>query len=676
LVDLKLAVARRPSFCRPCRSRRFRVAGACVAFLIFTAVSSRAQPAVRVLDVPYIAQSEALCGGAAAAMVLRYWGERGLNAESFSHLVDRSAAGIPTTALVGDLKSRGWNALELRGSDALLERQTDQGRPVMVLLEDRPGTFHYVVVVAMTPSTVLFHDPARAPYRALARDEFDRRWAVSDRWMGVITPASRREVPAAAPRAAVAAAVGAECQAKVVDAGQAADAGDFVRAEAVLGEATSCPAAVSMRELAGIRARQRRWAEAADLAGTAAQLDPADDGTWRLLATARFLQDDKPGALTAWNRAGEPRLDTVQIDGMARTRVPVALDASGLRAGTVLTDAALVRARRRLAEVPAVAAVGVEYVPLPKGAAEVRAHVTEQPLWPTSLPALASLGGRALMARELFLPVYSAIGGGERVSLTYRFWHGRPRVALDVTAPAPWGGQWGALAAWERQPFDVPVLPTIERRTARLTWSDWLLPALKITARSGADRWTTRSGAQGMVGGTALAASGADRMRAQIDVDAWFGSDAFTMTQAVVRGRSSAARRGLVLSAEAGAGWTGAVTPPDMWFGGDTGQGRPVFLRAHRLVEDGLMVVDRIGRTIVHGGAEAQYWRPWSRFQVAPVVFVDVVHLDRRAVPGTRGDVDVGAGVRLAGFGGGVLRLDLARGLRDGDMRVSAGFQP
>jgi hypothetical protein len=148
------------------------------------------------------------------------------------------------------------------------------------------------------------------------------------------------------------------------------------------------------------------------------------------------------------------------------------------------------------------------------------------------------------------------------------------------------------------------------------------------------------------------------------------------MTQAVVRGRTSAVRRGLVLTGEAGTGWSGVATPPDMWFGGDTGQGRPVFLRAHRLVEDGRMVVDRIGRTIVHGGVEAQYWRPVSRFQVAPAVFVDAVHLDRRALPGTRADVDVGGGIRVAGFGGGVLRLDLARGLRDGQMRVSAGFQP
>jgi hypothetical protein len=201
-------------------------------------------------------------------------------------------------------------------------------------------------------------------------------------------------------------------------------------------------------------------------------------------------------------------------------------------------------------------------------------------------------------------------------------------------------------------------------------------PALKIGVRSGSDRWTTRTGAQGMTGATVLATTGGQRVGAQLDLDSWFAPSAFSMARLVVRARSSTTLRGLLLTGVAGTGWAGLATSPDMWFGGDTGNARPVFLRAHRLYEDGRMVTDRIGRTIVHGSAEAQYWRPLSRFRVAPALFVDAVHLDRRVVPGTRDDVDIGAGVRLAGFGGGVLRLDVARGLRDGHMRVSAGFQP
>src|SRR5215213_134555 len=140
---------------------------------------SMAQPAphaLPILDVPFISQSEALCGGAAAAMVLRYWGERGLTAESFSHLVDRSAAGIRTDALLKDLRSRGWIAIALDGTADAIEAELRRGRPALTLIEDRPGRFHYVVVVAITSDAIVFHDPARAPLRVVGRPEFARRW--------------------------------------------------------------------------------------------------------------------------------------------------------------------------------------------------------------------------------------------------------------------------------------------------------------------------------------------------------------------------------------------------------------------------------------------------------------------------------------------------------------------
>ena len=75
------------------------------------------------LDVPFISQSELLCGGAAAAMVLRYWGERGISAETFSHLVDRSAAGIRTDVLVDELRRRGWTADGGDGDELALRRR-------------------------------------------------------------------------------------------------------------------------------------------------------------------------------------------------------------------------------------------------------------------------------------------------------------------------------------------------------------------------------------------------------------------------------------------------------------------------------------------------------------------------------------------------------------------------
>ena len=155
-----------------------------------------AQPAphpLSLLDVPFISQSEALCGGAAAAMVLRYWGERGIDAQSFATLVDRTAAGIRTTTLVADLMRRGWMAHAIDGTDAALAAELSSGRPVLALIQDRPHVFHYIVIVAVHERAIVFHDPARSPYRVMPREEFARRWDVTGRWMAIVVPGEKCE---------------------------------------------------------------------------------------------------------------------------------------------------------------------------------------------------------------------------------------------------------------------------------------------------------------------------------------------------------------------------------------------------------------------------------------------------------------------------------------------------
>ena len=82
--------------------------------------------------------------------------QRGLDAESFAPLVDRSAGGIRTTRLIDDLRQRGWNAVAVEGREDLIDAELARGRPVLTLIEDRPGTFHYVVIVASTPGPSCF----------------------------------------------------------------------------------------------------------------------------------------------------------------------------------------------------------------------------------------------------------------------------------------------------------------------------------------------------------------------------------------------------------------------------------------------------------------------------------------------------------------------------------------
>src|SRR5688572_24265683 len=90
-----------------------------------------------VVDVPFVPQGELLCGGAAAAMVMRYHGERGASAESFAPLVRREEGGIRTDELTAELAARGWD-VEVRVNDlAGLEAALGAGIPPIVLLESR-----------------------------------------------------------------------------------------------------------------------------------------------------------------------------------------------------------------------------------------------------------------------------------------------------------------------------------------------------------------------------------------------------------------------------------------------------------------------------------------------------------------------------------------------------------
>jgi hypothetical protein len=149
------------------------------------------------LDVPYLPQTEALCGGASAAMVMRYWGARAVYPDDFAALVDRSAGGIHTTALVGALEARQWTAVAGPGDMAELAREVGRGHPVIALIEDRPGRYHYVVVLAADDREVVVHDPARAPSRRVEAAKFDAAWQKSQRWMLLLLPKPSAPAPSA-----------------------------------------------------------------------------------------------------------------------------------------------------------------------------------------------------------------------------------------------------------------------------------------------------------------------------------------------------------------------------------------------------------------------------------------------------------------------------------------------
>ncbi|HMF59852.1 MAG TPA: hypothetical protein VK595_05755, partial [Vicinamibacterales bacterium] len=68
--------------------------------------AQKSEAGLHLLNVPYLPQSEALCGGAAIAMVMRYFGATNVYAETFSDLVDSAAGGIRGQDLLNALEAR------------------------------------------------------------------------------------------------------------------------------------------------------------------------------------------------------------------------------------------------------------------------------------------------------------------------------------------------------------------------------------------------------------------------------------------------------------------------------------------------------------------------------------------------------------------------------------------
>jgi hypothetical protein len=126
----------------------------------------------------------------------------------------------------------------------------------------------------------------------------------------------------------------------------------------------------------------------------------------------------------------------------------------------------------------------------------------------------------------------------------------------------------------------------------------------------------------------------------------------------------------------AGAARGSASLPALLWFAGDTGQSRETLLRAHPLVDEGRLRVEQMGKTLLNASGEVQRWWSAGLIRAAAAGFVDTTRVSRRIEAGARGDVDAGIGLRVALPGAGVVRADVATGLRSGGTRWSFVYEP
>lgn len=661
----------------------------------------------KLIDVPYLSQTPELCGGAAVAMVLRYWGARDVFAQDFAPLVGPEAGGILTNTLALAVVERGWQAYVLPDTDtsvrARVQRSIDRGRPLIALMEVGPRTFHYVVIVGITEHEVVLHDPARGPWRVLPWSAFDQVWTAAGRWALLVLPpgagvATGDAASMLANRVVAAVEPQSACDLLVEHQVGVAVAGDADTAEqGLLAASRLCPLdAAPLRELAGLRFSQRRWSDARDLARAATGLAPDDVYAWQLLGSSRFLLGDAVGALDAWNHAGEPRVDTMTVSGAMHTRPPVLVRAAGLEPRQLLTPTAYERAVRRLRDVPAAASAYVRYQPTDDGRAHVDLVVDERPTIPKGWPSLVSLGARAALLREVSIDVPGGMGAGEREAVRWRWASGRPSVGLEFALPSP-AGLPGVLAVeglWDRQSYsslsEASGVAHERRQRMALSLADWSTSRLRWSLGMAVDRWRTnhtttdaRETTRAFVavdGSLDLRLAG-DRVALGMAGSGWqpmTGRTRVASSSLLAAWRSTRDEMTPTWSVASAIAFASAGAPMGLWPGAGTGVARGLLLRAHPLLTGGVLDGPAFGRFVAQSSVE--YDRPVRVAGVpgvAVAAFTDAARASGR--PGRQRAstmfIDAGMGLRLRVPGSAAtVRIDVARGVRGGGATVSAAW--
>lgn len=671
-------------------------------------------PQQAVLVVPYVPQTEALCGGAVIAMIMRYWGARDVHAEDFAAYVDSSGAGIASDALIQAVRQPGWTAIAFKGDPADLERHLSLGRPIVTLIEVAPNRYHYVAVVARANDQVVYHDPAVGPNRLVSADRFDRAWEAADHWSLLLVPdepapARGRDSADAAygdptvrdsgvvvsSREKHEAAAATACEALLHRAVRLAREDELVAASRLLERGSrTCPHAALRHELAGIRFRQGRFRKAIELTERAVSVDPQDEYAWELLAASRFRSGDRTSALDAWNQVDGPAIDLITISGLARTRYAVVRRRLGMRPRDILTAEKLERGKRRLSALPSLTRSFVRYRPHVDGSVEVQAAVVEGSALPRSWLSWIALAARSLPERELVLSVSSPMGSGALWSASGRWWENRPRVGAGVESPEMLGlpGIVQVSGYWERQtytqwaPQDVLVgesSPVVEdHRHGHIRASEWLTSDVRVGGFIGFDRWDDAP-LRPALGGEAELRLVGDRIALQLAGGSWPRLDqepGFWSVGLQAKWRSAALRRPTEWRARAAAQLVSTSAPLAQWPGAGTGHARTGLLRAHPLLDNGIIRTDRLARTLGHGGVEVTRWI-WDRGLSAAglALFIDAARTWKKLHTHPGGDaplqVDVGGGVRFTLPERARLRVDLAFGLIDGSTAASVAWE-
>lgn len=591
------------------------------------------------LDVPFVAQTPLLCGGAAAAMVERYWGARGRSAEDYLPLVEPTEGGIRASELTSELREMGYLVHRSVGAPEAASRAISDGIPPIVLLGRDQGSFHYVVVTGMTPTEAIVHDPNFGPDRGIAIDDFMSRWAESDYWAIEVVPGERHHLSTSA------------------------DDMEVSSADASSTESSSPldPAVDS----ALVELREGRYDDAVRTA-TAIVRGPElyRPIGYRVLATGLYLRGDRSHALDAWNAIGTPVVDHVEVDGLSNTRFHVAAEQIAARTGALLTADALHLSERRLGALPSVDAARVDYRPNLDGSVEVEGFVLERGIAP-SRTSLARSTANAIVNRRASLSVGALMASGD-VWTVEGSW-ARAQRGLSASVATAGSGIPGvahlSLGLVEERFRDEGAISAERRLSAATRLTDWVTPHLQLGLEVGLERWTTDAldGARvPALGAALLLASEQDDRWLAIEVDGWAEDGLLTRTSASFGLHVEPSARS-AFRLRAGAISTSEGAPRLLWPGAGSGAIRDVPLRAHALDVSGAIAGPAFGRDLGHATAEVQLFERFGPARLGAVVFADAVALPSTTARDAARFLDYGVGA-FADLGQDEITLALARG--------------
>jgi hypothetical protein len=294
-------------------------------------------------------------------------------------------------------------------------------------------------------------------------------------------------------------------------------------------------------------------------------------------------------------------------------------------------------------------------------------------------------GAGAAIGREISAGIPGWTGQGEVWSGSWRWWPDRPRVAASLAGPAIGlvSGTWRIDVAREVQSYRAPDGGTIREKqlSGGVSVENWLTPNLRYDIGAGLEAWDDR--ARTVSGRMTidrrwlddrLAASAAFQAHVPLGSTSSFRSMRLMVT---LRTDTPRPPHRVVSMAHAGVEGVTGGAPRALWPGAGEGLARARLLRAHPLLNGGIIAGPAFGRSLAFATIETTRWLEGSL--LAPIgiaVFGDAARVWRRDSPvGAAFQLDAGIGLRVRGSSR-TFRIDFGWGLREGGHALTFGYTP